>query len=93
MSDSTLTIIYLSLILTVLSPTHPATAQMVSKRCSNCNKEVSSGSEAGNRCPHCGVLWSKESKSGTWGEATVALILLGIFGLLAHYMESRKKSK
>lgn len=32
------------------------------KNCSRCGKQVSLASGAGQRCPHCGALWSTEIK-------------------------------
>jgi hypothetical protein len=32
------------------------------KRCESCKTEVSVSSKVGDRCPHCGVLWGRESK-------------------------------
>ncbi|MFN0052662.1 MAG: SHD1 domain-containing protein [Planctomycetales bacterium] len=39
------------------------------KVCRKCNKEVSSSSKAGDKCPHCGVVWDfEEGQNGskTW---------------------------
>ncbi|HNX98029.1 MAG TPA: hypothetical protein PKK12_10145 [Candidatus Aminicenantes bacterium] len=37
-----------------------ATATTVSKSCGRCGKSVSSTAQAGDRCPHCGVVWDVE---------------------------------
>ena len=34
---------------------------VVAKQCGKCGKEVSISSQAGMRCPHCGVYWSFEN--------------------------------
>ena len=33
-----------------------------SASCGRCGKNVPSSSKAGDRCPHCGVTWGKESR-------------------------------
>ncbi|MFM8223263.1 MAG: hypothetical protein ACKOJF_30515 [Planctomycetaceae bacterium] len=32
--------------------------------CSNCNKEVPDSVTAGDKCPHCGVFFSKDETNG-----------------------------
>jgi hypothetical protein len=34
----------------------------VGKSCVKCGKEVSLGANVGDRCPHCGVVWTAESQ-------------------------------
>lgn len=34
--------------------------RIVSKSCSRCGRPVPIGSQAGQRCPHCGAFWSRE---------------------------------
>lgn len=34
--------------------------QMMVKKCSGCNKEISTDATAGQKCPHCGAIWSFE---------------------------------
>jgi hypothetical protein len=38
----------------------PASAQVMSKSCSNCGASVSLSSRVGEQCPHCGAYWSGE---------------------------------
>lgn len=38
----------------------PASAFSLAKECSACGKPVSTSSQAGQRCPHCGAHWSFE---------------------------------
>lgn len=33
----------------------------VSKQCGKCGREVSASAKVGDRCPHCGVRWGRES--------------------------------
>lgn len=33
------------------------------KYCTSCNKEVSDSASVGQRCPHCGVLWTSDDSS------------------------------
>jgi len=34
--------------------------QVMVKKCSGCNKEISANATAGQKCPHCGAIWSFE---------------------------------
>lgn len=35
---------------------------LVGKKCSGCGRDVSLGASVGQRCPHCGGIWSFERK-------------------------------
>jgi predicted RNA-binding Zn-ribbon protein involved in translation (DUF1610 family) len=34
------------------------------KQCTNCNREVSDSSGVGQKCPHCGILWTSDQTTG-----------------------------
>lgn len=44
------------------SPQGYAEDTVISKSCGACGKSVSSGSQVGDRCPHCGVVWGTERR-------------------------------
>jgi uncharacterized protein YgiM (DUF1202 family) len=52
-------------ILTILCSYNVIAQTIESKSCGKCHKPVSINSSAGQRCPHCGVRWGRESTSTT----------------------------
>lgn len=50
--------------------TSRAAAEVVEKRCGNCQREVPLSSHVGQRCPHCGVYWGYDDTSYTSGSSS-----------------------
>jgi len=51
-------------------PTGPEYVTVVEYYCESCNQKVSSSAQPGQRCPHCGVLWSTGPGSSNSGSSS-----------------------
>lgn len=67
----------------------PQTTRIVKKVCGKCGKEVSLSAHALERCPHCGVLWAKETGGQDVGTVIMVIIVLSVIGFVLDAMKSK----
>jgi hypothetical protein len=74
--------------------------QVIQKQCLSCKKIVSDSSKAGDRCPHCGVVWGYEqdvngqvtSQSSAYVVGKIVGLLVGVgvvIGIIVKVIQSR----